>query len=965
MQEGQASVQERLSAVQDELACERKAKEVLAFALGRVLRETQGFVPGEEQRNAAGASAGGVDELQDQLHRMSVQESPAADVRAAVVEHTVAAAHRILEMPAAEFSSSAPWPPSHANSSCQLHAALQSTDTESGDVVFAGLIEAALVPVLRSGRGLLAGFASVSPERQARPARTYRGWFDSACLDSRVLRFAPSDVSPLAATPLHSTACCAMQHVPLSQPPDTSSLFPGAACSTQGPAAAPQLPAAAPSAPAVADPARPSSPGVQPEASFNFGMVGTCVTPVGASGMLAQPSAEEVAAGELHEASSAEKRMPSERAPGGSIPGRSPSPSNPMCTPSSAGTSCCGREPDETQPPGPAGCSSGDVCEQPALAGPDMSPLAAWKTGHAAGSTAPLVVPSSAASDPRPLVVQISSQRWLEDVIQPTGEPCSLALGQEPPLLEPQNGVAPVQRLAISPASEVPGAAPEPVKRKRESRESVQACSHEAPLCQAEAPKSAMRDDAVEAGNTAPQWHDRPQWPGIEGPRPMFSSNSPELVDRYKDSGAGAAAGFRVPGAHPQPGTGGDANGVDPVGRKLVMSGLQPSDGGPFSVLPRSGVQERLLEQQCDTRPPTETEEAEAAAAGTPAGPQAGLRSLQWLAALEGQVAPKSFNSQFGATVMRHSVGTATPQPHVASQAGESQTILGTVRKQRQGDLEHAGMLFDLEARPRAVQGEGRGKSQAPPAEARRASQPDRCDEWLKQQLHRDGDSAGRSHRHSGGLNALAVECGAEPGSPKLSDSDSDGAGTASEDGSAGGASGSPVPSHPNSSMHEPFAWRGKLPGATARAAALEIRHFCAMSQQSDGSRVQHSGSSHVKGKVHTERQKPAARRKKPKSRLIVPHSPDLATARRVHGGMGNAETGKAELLTESKEYARWVTNAGRKRATVLAGHFRGSYAQRAAAWGRLRKAGAEVGYATLAKQRNKAARRDGIERSP
>lgn len=104
---GKVSTQEHLEKVHNELTCERNAKEVLAFALGRMLREAQYSAAGQEQCSVARGGTGGIDELQDQLHRMSVQDSPPADMRAAVVQQSVAAARRILEMPASELSTRA------------------------------------------------------------------------------------------------------------------------------------------------------------------------------------------------------------------------------------------------------------------------------------------------------------------------------------------------------------------------------------------------------------------------------------------------------------------------------------------------------------------------------------------------------------------------------------------------------------------------------------------------------------------------------------------------------------------------------------------------------------------------------------------------------------------------------------------------------------------------------------------
>ena len=70
----------------------------------------------------------------------------------------------------------------------------------------------------------------------------------------------------------------------------------------------------------------------------------------------------------------------------------------------------------------------------------------------------------------------------------------------------------------------------------------------------------------------------------------------------------------------------------------------------------------------------------------------------------------------------------------------------------------------------------------------------------------------------------------------------------------------------------------------------------------------------------------------------VVPVSPDLETARRAQRAAG-------DRLTASQEKFR--ASMGRKRATVLAGHFGGSYAAKAKALTQAR--GTTSGYAALA----------------
>lgn len=978
---GDASAQEHVEKVHYELSCERNAKEVLAFALARMLREARCPPPDQEQHCVARGSAQGVDELQDQLHLMSVQDSPPAGMRATIVQSSVTAARRILEMPAAELSTRAP---------CQVFmAALRSALASAGraSTVACNHVEPARMQthasngapfnVWRDRDFWVAGFVSFSPERQPRPSRTYRGWFDSACLDSRVLRFAPSDMSSLAHTPPCSTARNTAQHAPLSQPPDTSSLFPGASCNTQRLVTAQCLQVAEPYPTASrAELPHPPSLGMLPEASFNFGVASSYVTPHGGHQMPVEASVEGSGAGHGTEDTKAnEGVLPSERDEEGAIHESSPSPSNPMCTPSSAGTSYHAREPCEKVLEIPAGCSSGGSCERHTPACPDMSPLAGWKTGRIAGGAELSVEQAATPADASALEAPVSSQAWLGDVIQPTGEPCSFVVGRNSATSTSQGDAALPDASAAAASHQMYAVCPEPVKRNREGLRSCHpaSLSTEAPL------HAAAAGYATEPNALAPQCPGGPEWLANDGPRPMFSSNSPELVDRYKDSEAAPAAGLRLPDVNAKPGESGDDDATATVGRTPVMNGLQASEGGPFSVFRHSDVGEMRREPRCDSQLPMEPEGLAAATHVTPpgpSGPSAGPGPLQWLAGLEGQVAPKSFHSHVGASAncCSHSAASPPPQQTICKRNSTSPPDAGAAQTKSQRADDNSGSCNNLADRLRHEPGAGTSDAQISAAETCKPATVNRYDDWLSEQLaaaqryDHDGDSSWRSHR--GKVNPLAVvqmqpSCRGVARRQDSFDAGSDGKfakriedadSSVSESGSAGtsGAQGSRDPSPAGSSMHEPFAWRGKLPGATARAAALEIRHFCALSQQADGSRALSAALIHTKGKGSVQppdRRKPPERRKKLKSRLIVPHSPDLATARRVHGDMGNGEG-----LTESKEHVRRVTDAGRKRATVLAGHFRGSYAQRAAVWGRLRKAGGEVGYATLAKQRRKAA---------
>lgn len=119
----------------------------------------------------------------------------------------------------------------------------------------------------------------------------------------------------------------------------------------------------------------------------------------------------------------------------------------------------------------------------------------------------------------------------------------------------------------------------------------------------------------------------------------------------------------------------------------------------------------------------------------------------------------------------------------------------------------------------------------------------------------------------------------------------------------------------------------GALPSASAQAAALEVRRFCAMAEQQTAAQP-------------WDVEDKARRQKKGKARVVVPTSPDLETAKRAQRAAG-------DKLTASQERVR--ASMGRKRATVLAGHFGGSYAAKAKARG-----GTGSGYAALAAKARK-----------
>lgn len=180
MQMGDVSAQEHLEKVACEVSCERNAKEVLAFALARMLREARCSPPDQEQHSTARGSAQGMDELQDQLHRMSVQDSPPAGMRAAIVQQSITAARRILEMPASELSSRAPCPVSVA----ALRSALASAGHAS--TVACNHVELACMHTHASngapcsawpdrGFGLQDLCRSAQRDRPARHARTGAG----------------------------------------------------------------------------------------------------------------------------------------------------------------------------------------------------------------------------------------------------------------------------------------------------------------------------------------------------------------------------------------------------------------------------------------------------------------------------------------------------------------------------------------------------------------------------------------------------------------------------------------------------------------------------------------------------------------------------------------------------------------------------------------------------------------------
>ena len=120
----------------------------------------------------------------------------------------------------------------------------------------------------------------------------------------------------------------------------------------------------------------------------------------------------------------------------------------------------------------------------------------------------------------------------------------------------------------------------------------------------------------------------------------------------------------------------------------------------------------------------------------------------------------------------------------------------------------------------------------------------------------------------------------------------------------------------------------GVLPSATAQAAALEVRRFCAMAEQQTTAPARHAedwARGQKKGRLRAPQ-------------CVVPVSPDLETARRAQRAAG-------DRLTASQEKFR--ASMGRKRATVLAGHFGGSYAAKAKALTQAR--GTTSGYAALA----------------
>eukprot|EP00892_Ulva_mutabilis_P002435 jgi/Ulvmu1/12192/UM085_0056.1 len=936
-QEGEACIQARCARLEDEAAREKSAKEVLALALGRVLRETRYAIPRQSQGAPPGEGAADVDELQAHLQRMSVHESPAAEARVAIVQHSIAAAHQILDMPASELS---------------------------------------------------ARFASVSPE-QACPARTSRGWFDSACLDSRVLRFAPSDGSSLARTPPARATHSAAAQLPLSQPPDTSCLFPGVA--SRSPSAGQAAPDATP--PATADShggPLPPSPGMFPEASLNFGVACTPARTASPEAALA-PEADQARAGheEHPECVAADSHIEEEAKLTPCITDHSPSPSNPMRTPSSAGTSCHGREPNENLPPA-QGCPSGAVCaQQHSHACPDTSPLARWKLGRPLDTAA---VEHASGVD---LQAPDSSRTWLENVIQPARS--FFSLNVEPTLVP---AVCPGQRLARADADAASGSAASIMQspaRGHVQRKDTGVQSAPLSCASAGGDGDAVAGAVSEAG-APPQAGEAPEWLADDGPRPTFSSNSPDHVDRYKDFEAEPQVPLVVPDMQPHAGgaSSGVPGGVAAVERQLSMSGLRVSGGAPFSVLPR----EQAVGLHCEAwqgRPMTDRTDAQPAAAATPVE----NTSPQWLAALEGQAAPKSLSvpSAIAAAPSQPEAITPVLTQHLGTDAKLQGIQSGTdLARDRPSDLaddcsplaRFQGRMSDCHdavpdaAAPEvgAIEGSDRGDADCAP----HRSTSYRCDAWLTEQLANaqqnsrkasDGEDA---FARRGAMQALAA---ALPDLPTCCSSGSRAQGATGDfeggsDRNQGGERLSKEPVQPEFrfGMHdiqrthderglddspviggvpEPFAWRGKLPGATARAAALEIRHFCAASQHSSDRLPQRDED--VKGRPGAgQRCKAPQRRKKVQSRLIVPHSPELATARRVHG-----EIRLKEPLTASKEHARRATDVGRKRATVLAGHFRGSYAQRAAAAGRLRKAGAEVGYATLAKQKNRINRQEDV----
>lgn len=97
----------------------------------------------------------------------------------------------------------------------------------------------------------------------------------------------------------------------------------------------------------------------------------------------------------------------------------------------------------------------------------------------------------------------------------------------------------------------------------------------------------------------------------------------------------------------------------------------------------------------------------------------------------------------------------------------------------------------------------------------------------------------------------------------------------------------------------------GPVPSAQAQAVAKEVRRFCAMAEK-QAEVAPGMGEDRMQGQ---NRSKP----------LVVPVAPDLQTARRAH---------RAGKMTASQERVR--ASMGRKRATILAGHFGRSYAAKA-----------------------------------
>lgn len=771
-----------------------------------------------------------------------------------------------------------------------------------------------------------------------------------------------------------STARNAAEEMPLSQPPDTSSLFPGLASSSRHPSARLQDPVPGNSEIGVASDEPPLAiPGIFPEASLNFGVAVACEPHAYAQHCPAQEE-EQYPGNHAYEAAIGGLAEKSKQ--GTCTAESSHSGYNPMCTPSSAGTSRHGGELIENVPPLQQQTSAADACHEHVHPHPDTSPLASWKAVR--------LMSTGESGVARPMTqAPGSSHAWLENVIQPI-------------VLLPADGVGPTDQLpstslrhgnaaaeaanptgAAASEAQVPASSDAKMHNHENGLQGVQAIENDVDVaCDMQFLSMVAKDAAVAAKAVS----GRAEMLADEGLRPRFSSNSPELVDRYKNVVAEPVACLVVPDL-PQDGelvSAADSGGSGAMARQLILSSLPAFEGAPFSVLPRVAAVERLHADVWLSRPLSDPTESQ------PTANPGEHASQQWLAALEGHAAPKSFNAQCQHAATTGDAATPLMLQQYCNPVDDQERCLG-VRMAQVGcrgcieggtasaDLKCDGKCPDV-VMPKVAAAETSGIDQVAPSATRRAYRH-RCEAWLTEQLAyaqrcrdrgedrddrlislrtiADARQALPARRRSGMLaNAHDARAQMQPKFNLMEQNTH----LLAEVGCAAARlvshetaniqretqNGSPS----NSSMKEPFAWRGKLPGATARAAALQIRTFCALSQQSDDDTLEARLSADGRGSSGRHRKVPG-RQKNAQSRLIVPFSPDLATAKRMH-----REMRKGEPLTASKEHARRVTDVGRKRATVLAGHFRGSYAQRAAVFGRLRKAGGAVGYAALAKQK-------------